>query len=302
MLLYAWVCCSECGRAAAEPGHRHHRGGNVATTASETLIVQDISVAFGRVAALQGVSLTASAGEVVGVIGPNGAGKTTLFNAISGFVPLRSGRIILGGRENRRVRPYQLAKLGVGRTLQGVGLWPGLTVLENVMAGAEVRARAGLLSALLGGIRSSRDEDALAGRALATLEELRVADLADRLPPTLPYATQKRIALARALIASPTLLLLDEPASGLSDTELDALAALLRDLKQRMAIVLVEHHMDLVMSICDRVVVLDVGTVIATGTPDEVKEDPAVTDAYLGRAVDENPAEAGMAEVGDADR
>lgn len=274
----------------------------MAKTGTEALIVQEGSVAFGKVTALQSVSLTADIGEVVGVIGPNGAGKTTLFNAISGFVPLRSGRIVLGGRSRWRVRPHQLPKLGVGRTLQGVGLWPGLTVLENVMAGAQVAARAGLLSALLGGLRSSRDEDALAKRALATLEELDVAGLADRLPPTLPYATQKRVALARALVSSPTLLLLDEPASGLSDTELASLEALLADLKTRMAIVLVEHHMDLVMSVCDRVVVLDVGTVIATGTPDEVKANPAVTDAYLGQAVDRDAASSSMAKAADADR
>lgn len=274
----------------------------MANAEAEALIVHDVSVTFGKMVALQSVSLSAAVGEVVGVIGPNGAGKTTLFNAISGFVPLRAGRIVLGGREKRRVRPHQLSKLGVGRTLQGVGLWPGLTVLENVMAGAQVSARAGLVSALLGGLRSSRDENALASQAMATLEELQVAELADRLPPTLPYATQKRVALARTLVSSPSLLLLDEPASGLSDTELASLAALLQRLKERMAIVLVEHHMDLVMSVCDRVVVLDVGSVIATGTPEDVKGDPAVTDAYLGQAVDRDSAGSSPAKATDVDR
>jgi branched-chain amino acid transport system ATP-binding protein len=273
----------------------------VANTGTEVLNVQDVSVSFGKLAALESVSLSVETGEVVGVIGPNGAGKTTLFNAISGFVPLRSGRIVLDGREKQRIRPHQLSKLGVGRTLQGVGLWPGLTVLENVMAGAQVSARAGLASALLGGLRSSRDEDALERRAFAILQELDVDDLADRLPPTLPYATQKRIALARTLVSSPRLLLLDEPASGLSDAELASLGDLLRRLKSRMGIVLVEHHMDLVMSVCDRVVVLDVGCVIATGTPDEVKEDPAVTDAYLGQAIAEDPADRSLAKATDAD-
>ena len=250
------------------------------------LIVEDVTVAFGGLLALDSVSLSVDPGEIIGVIGPNGAGKTTLFNVVSGFVSPKEGRIVLGGRAMRRLRPHQLTKLGVGRTLQGIGLWSQLTVLENVLAGAQVAARAGLGAALLGARRSSRDEQALADRARSLLEELQVGDVAYRLPPTLPYATQKRVALARTLIASPTLLLLDEPASGLSDAELDSLGQLLHDLATRMAIVLVEHHMDLVMSVCDRVVVLDAGRMIATGTPDEVKGDPAVTAAYLGGDVE----------------
>jgi branched-chain amino acid transport system ATP-binding protein len=258
----------------------------VAKAGVPALIVEDVTVAFGGLFALDSVSLSVDPGEIIGVIGPNGAGKTTLFNVVSGFVSPKEGRIVLGGRAMRRLRPHQLAKLGVGRTMQGIGLWSQLTVLENVLAGAEVAARAGLGAALLGARRSSRDEQALADRARSLLEELQVGDVAYRLPPTLPYATQKRVALARTLIASPTLLLLDEPASGLSEAELDSLGQLLHDLAKRMAIVLVEHHMDLVMSVCDRVVVLDAGRMIATGTPDEVKGDPAVTAAYLGDDVE----------------
>jgi len=259
----------------------------VAQDGAEALIVEDVSVAFGGLLALDSVSLHARRGEIVGVIGPNGAGKTTLFNVVSGFVAPDGGRIVLNERPFRHLRPHQLARLGVARTLQGVGLWSQLTVLENVMAGAQVASRAGLLSALLGLLRSSRDEVALAAKSMSALEELGVGDVANRLPPTLPYATQKRVALARALVAAPSLLLLDEPASGLSDSELAALETLLRDLKEQMAIVLVEHHMDLVMDVCDRVVVLDAGGVIATGSPDEVKTNPAVTAAYLGGEVDE---------------
>jgi branched-chain amino acid transport system ATP-binding protein len=258
----------------------------VAEAGAPALIVEDVSVGFGGLLALDSVSLSVVPGEIVGVIGPNGAGKTTLFNVVSGFVSPREGRIVLAGREMRRLRPHQLAKLGVGRTLQGIGLWSQLTVLENVMAGAQVSARAGLGAALLGSRRSSRDEKALADRARSVLEELQVGDVAGRVPSTLPYATQKRVALARTLVASPTLLLLDEPASGLSDAELASLGQLLRQLTNRMAIVLVEHHMDLVMSVCDRVVVLDAGRVIASGTPDEVKGNPAVTAAYLGGEVE----------------
>ena len=253
-------------------------------------MVRDVSVRFGGLAALAGVSLSVGLGEVVGVIGPNGAGKTTLFNVVCGFVPPRAGSIVLNGREFRHMRTHQLAKLGVARTLQGVGLWPGLTVLENVMAGAQLSERSGLASALLGLPRSSRAESALASRAMSALEELNVESLADRLPSTLPYAVQKRVALARALVASPRLLLLDEPASGLSDAELLSLGDLLGRLKERMGVLLVEHRMEFVMSVCDRVVVLNFGTVIATGTPDDVKRNPAVAAAYLGGELDSEAA------------
>jgi len=258
----------------------------VANAGAPALIVEDVTVTFGGLRALDEVSLSVAPGEITGVIGPNGAGKTTLFNVVSGFVSPDEGRIVLDGRPRRRLRPHQLVKLGVGRTLQGIGLWSQLTVLENVMAGAQVSARAGLGAALLGVSRSSRDERRLAARAQSLLDELQVGDVAGRLPPTLPYAIQKRVALARTLVAEPTLLLLDEPASGLSDAELASLGRLLRELAKRMAIVLVEHHMDLVMSVCDRVVVLDTGSVIAEGTPDEVKGNPLVTAAYLGGEVE----------------
>jgi branched-chain amino acid transport system ATP-binding protein len=264
-----------------------------------SLRVDDVSVAFGGLTALSDVSLHADIGEVVGVIGPNGAGKTTLFNVVCGFVTPRSGSIVLDGRPVRRVRTHRLADAGVARTLQGVGLWPGLTVLENVMAGARTRRRSGLASALLGVPRSSRSESALAGHAVRVLGGLGVAGYAERLPGSLPYAVQKRVALARALAASPRMLLLDEPASGLSDAELVALHDLVLQLRERMGVVLVEHHMDFVMSVCDRVVVLDFGRVIATGTPEEVQRNPAVAAAYLGRALVGAPANGAGGSEGD---
>jgi branched-chain amino acid transport system ATP-binding protein len=246
------------------------------------LVVESVTVAFGGLVALDQVSLEVGRGEIVGVIGPNGAGKTTLFNIICGFVRPSSGTLRFDDHVLRRHRPHDLARLGIARTLQGVGLWPGLTVLDNVVAGATVRARAGFTASLLGLPRAQRDEAALRARGLAALEELGISDYAQRLPGTLPYAVQKQVALARALVNEPVMLLLDEPASGLSETEMDELAALLRRLKQRMSVVLVEHHMDLVMSVCERLVVLDFGRVIAAGTPPEVKANPDVTRAYLG--------------------
>jgi len=222
----------------------------------------------------------------VGVIGPNGAGKTTLFNVICGFVRPDGGDVAWRGRSLGAVRPHQLAGLGIARTLQGVGLFAGLTALENVMAGAERLRRAGLASALLELPRSDRNEHALRASALDALDALGVADVAGRLPGTLPFPIQKRVALARALVARPQLILLDEPAGGLGGEDMRDLGERIRGLGGEMAVLLVEHHMDLVMSASDRVVVLDFGRRIAEGTPDEVRSDQRVLDAYLGVEVD----------------
>jgi branched-chain amino acid transport system ATP-binding protein len=250
------------------------------------LRIDAVSVRFGGLPALDDVSLAVDPGEIVGVIGPNGAGKTTLFNVICGFVRPDGGDVTWGGRSLRTVRPHQLAGLGIARTLQGVGLFAGLTALENVMAGAERRRRAGLPSALLGLPRSDRDERALRAAALEALEALGVAGVADRLPGTLPFPVQKRVAFARALVARPRLILLDEPAGGLGGDDMRELGERIRGLRSDMAVLLVEHHMDLVMSVCDRVVVLDFGRRIAEGTPAQVRSDERVLDAYLGVDVD----------------
>jgi branched-chain amino acid transport system ATP-binding protein len=252
----------------------------------EALRIDAVTVRFGGLTALENVSLIVSPGEVVGVIGPNGAGKTTLFNVICGFVRPDEGDVAWGQRSLRNVKPHQLAGLGIARTLQGVGLFAGLTALENVMAGAERRRRAGLASALLGLPRSDRDERALRAAALDALEALGVADVAARRPGTLPFPVQKRVALARALVSRPRLILLDEPAGGLGGDDMQELGQRIRALRGDMAVLLVEHHMDLVMSVCDRVVVLDFGRRIAEGTPAEVRSDERVLDAYLGVEVD----------------
>ncbi|WP_277497620.1 ABC transporter ATP-binding protein [Nocardioides sp. ChNu-99] len=249
---------------------------------AELFALRDVTVTFGGLTALDGVGLSVAPGQVLGVIGPNGAGKTTLFNVACGLVRPDGGALAWQGREVRRLRPHDLAGMGIGRTLQGLGLFDRMTVLDNVVVGADRHARAGFLSGLLALPRSSREERALRERAMAVLDELGVAAHAHRYPPSLPYAVRKQVALARALVAEPELLLLDEPASGLSDEEMAALGDRIRALSDRMAVMLVEHHMDLVMSVCDQVVVLDFGRVIARGTPAEVRDEPAVLAAYLG--------------------
>jgi branched-chain amino acid transport system ATP-binding protein len=259
------------------------------------LSVRDATVRFGGITALDGVTLDVKPGEVLGVIGPNGAGKTTLFNLICGFVAAESGSIHWRGQSLVRIKPDRLAPLGIARTLQGVGLFAGLTVLQNVMVGAERFRRARIATALLGLPRSDRDERALRERAEAALARVGCEGLEDRLTGTLPYAVQKRVALARALVSEPDLLLLDEPAGGLDAGELSELTALIESLGSSIAVMLVDHHMDLVTSVCDRMVVLDFGRVIASGVPPEVRQDPRVLDAYLGREAGEAAAPIGSA-------
>ncbi len=265
--------------ARLAPGHR------LPKREPGTLELEEITVDFGGLRALEDVSLEVRPGQIVGVIGPNGAGKTTLFNVACGFVHPQQGRISYRGRELRRLRPHQLAPLGIARTLQGVGLWDGMTLVENVMTGGHISARVDLASAMLGIRRSSRSERALRERAMALLDRLGIAEHAERLPSVLSYGIQKKASVARALMEEPDLLLLDEPASGLSGAEMDELKELMLELRSSMGILLVEHHMDLVMSVCEHLVVLNFGRVISSGGPEKVKADPEVTRAYLGEEV-----------------
>jgi branched-chain amino acid transport system ATP-binding protein len=261
--------------------------GQAVERADGNLSVHGLTVRFGGLTALDDVSLTVGSRQVTGIIGPNGAGKTTLLNVLCGFVKPDAGRIELDGRELTQLRPHRLAGMGIARTLQGVGLFAGLSVIENVMVGATSQARAGFWSALLGLPRSDRDERRLREQAVQALDRVGAADLADSMPGALPHGSRKRVALARALVAQPRLLLLDEPASGLSEKELPELGALMRLLADDISVVVIEHRMDLMMSVCDTIFVLDFGKVIAAGTPDQVQSNPAVTAAYLGA---ENPA------------
>ena len=245
------------------------------------LTVTDLVVRFGGVTALAGVSFTVPRGKVCGLIGPNGAGKTTLFDCVSRLTRPKSGRIDLAGRDLLALPAHRVAELGVSRTFQHLGLVPSLSVRENVMLGAQGAGIGFLPAALrLPGIRSR--ERQLRERADAVLDRLALAGIAARPAAGLPYGTLKRIELARALAAEPGLLMLDEPASGLSHEEVDELAGVIEDVRADMTVLLVEHHMGMVMRLSDTVVVLDFGRVVATGTPAQVREDPAVLAAYLG--------------------
>jgi branched-chain amino acid transport system ATP-binding protein len=244
------------------------------------LSVKSLSVSFGGLKALSNVNLELHANEIVGLIGPNGAGKTTLFNALSGLADVESGSLEINGKSHKWPKPYQLIDLGISRTLQGVGLFPELTVLENVMIGDNKSAKSGLISSALG--LSGKDEAKLKQRAMTALERVYASGIAERRADSLPYPVTKRVAIARALVSEPKILLLDEPAGGLGAQDIEWMNSLIHNLTAQCSVILVEHHMDVVMSVCDRLYVLNFGEVIASGDVETVRRDPAVVAAYLG--------------------
>jgi branched-chain amino acid transport system ATP-binding protein len=256
------------------------------SAAQALLRVQDVGVRFGGIVALDGVSFEVAQGHIVGLIGPNGAGKTTLFNCLSRLYACDRGEILFGDAPLLSVPRHRVAALGIGRTFQNLALFRTMTVLENVMVGRHSRTGTGFLRNALRtpGVRA--EEKASADQARELIHLLELDAVAGVAVSELPFGTQKRVELARALASEPKLLLLDEPASGLNHEEVTALGALVRSIRDRLrlTVLLVEHHMSLVMSVSDRVVALNFGRKIAEGTPAEVRGHPELIKAYLGAA------------------
>jgi branched-chain amino acid transport system ATP-binding protein len=255
-----------------------------ASAAEPLLAVRDVTVRFGGIVALSGVSFDVCEGNICGLIGPNGAGKTTLFNCLSRIYRVDSGSIDFAGRPLLAVPARGIARLGIGRTFQNLALFASMSVRRNVLSGTHCQASTSWVVNMLGLPRVEREERQRIGWTDELLAFLGLSDLADVRVSDLPFGLAKRVELGRALASRPRLLLLDEPAAGLNHDEVKELEAVIRNIRDRMGVtvLLVEHHMGLVMSISDQVVALDFGTRIAAGTPAEVQRDPAVIAAYLG--------------------
>jgi branched-chain amino acid transport system ATP-binding protein len=254
---------------------------------SDTILrVENVTQRFGGLTAVNGVSMEIKKGEIVGIIGPNGAGKTTFFNDITGVYTPTEGKIYFKDKDITGMKPFEITKLGMARTFQNIRLFYRMTVLENVMVGMHSRTKSNLIDSVLKTSKYNNAEIEAKKRALEVLELTGLADYRYNYATSLPYGLQRRLEIARAMATNPDVLLFDEPAAGMNEEETSDLMKFIRDLKgYGYTIILIEHDMRLVMNICERIYVLDHGSLIAEGIPSEIKSNPRVIEAYLGKGV-----------------
>ncbi|MGB9803425.1 ABC transporter ATP-binding protein [Desulfofundulus sp.] len=251
------------------------------------LEISNLSKAFGGLKAVNNFSLTLNEGEIVGLIGPNGAGKTTIFNLITGLYKPTAGTISFCGEDITGLPPFKISQRGIARTFQNIRLFKGNTVMDNVRAVFHPRIKYNFFDALLRTPRYNSEETRVTRETMELLEALNLAHRANEKAASLAYGDQRRLEIARALATSPKLLLLDEPAAGMNPAEVKRMVNLVRYIKEKfgLTILLIEHQMGMVMNLCERLVVMDFGQIIATGTPLEIRNNPVVLEAYLGKGV-----------------